>query len=214
MFHVEHWRALAHGCSGFADVDGGDVRLEATHPGAQALSAGADAGAAVPLQPGVRRLRQDPVSRARAEAKSLARRVLPRGRRVWRADGVHPRRRAADASPDRRDRRGPGRAQEVHLSLHQRAVAQREDRSVQAQQVPDVLGARRRRARASRLLGLSRRRIRSRARRHERSAAPRLSRDHEHHALRRRRPQQRARFLRPDDGAGRRGHDALARLLV
>ena len=52
------------------------------------------------------------------------------------------------------------------------------------------------------------------ARRHEGSAASRLPRHHQHHALRRRRPQQRARLLRRDDGAGRRGHDALARLLL
>ncbi len=29
--------------------------------------------------------------------------------------------------------------QEIHLSLHQRAAAEREDRSVQAEQVPDIL---------------------------------------------------------------------------
>ena len=70
-----------------------------------------------------------------------ARRMLQGGRRVRRADGVHPRRRAADASADRRDRRRPGRAQEIHLSLHQRAAAEREARSVQAQQVSDVLAS-------------------------------------------------------------------------
>ena len=46
------------------------------------------------------------------------------------------------------------------------------------------------------------------------AVAARLPRDHQHHAVRRRRSQQRARLLRRDDGAGRRRHDALARLLL
>ena len=53
--------------------------------------------------------------------------MLPRGGGMRRADGEHPRRRAADASADRGDRRRPGRAQEIHLPLHQRAAAERED---------------------------------------------------------------------------------------
>ena len=50
-----------------------------------------------------------------------------------RAGGVDRRRRAAAASRDRRDRRGHHRAQEIRLSLHQRAAAGKEDRPVQAE---------------------------------------------------------------------------------
>ena len=46
---------------------------------------------------------------------------------------VDRRRRAAAAPRDRADRRGHHRAQEVRLSLHQRAAAGKEDRPVQAQ---------------------------------------------------------------------------------
>ena len=73
--------------------------------GQKALSAGAHAGAAVPLQPGVRRLRQGAVSAAHSQEASLAGRMLSRGRRVRRAHGVDSRRRAAAAPADRRDRR-------------------------------------------------------------------------------------------------------------
>ena len=69
-------------------------------------------------------------------------------------------------------------------------------------------------ARAPRLFGLQRRRVRCRAGRHQGSGAPRLSRYHQHDAVRRRRPQQRARLLRRDDGSRRRRHDAVARLLL
>ena len=55
--------------------------LKQTLERAQAVSAGADAGAAVPLQPGVRRLRQDSVSGAHSEEGADAGRVLPGGRR-------------------------------------------------------------------------------------------------------------------------------------
>ena len=51
----------------------------------QALSAGADARAAVPLQSGLRRLRQDPVPGAHPENRTHARRVLQGGRRMRRA---------------------------------------------------------------------------------------------------------------------------------
>ena len=61
----------------------------------EALSAGADAGAAVSLQPGLRRLRQDPVPGRNPAAAAHARAVLRRGRRVRRADRLDPRRRAA-----------------------------------------------------------------------------------------------------------------------
>ena len=51
-------------------------------------------------------------------------RAVLRGRRaVRRADRLHSRRRTAAASADRRDRRRPGRAQEVRLPLHERHQA-------------------------------------------------------------------------------------------
>src|SRR6266404_4534314 len=58
------------------------------------------------------------------------------------ADGFDPRRRAADALGDREDRRGAGGAEEVHLSLHQRAALERKAASFQAQQILDVLRVR------------------------------------------------------------------------
>ena len=48
----------------------------------------------------------------------------------------HPRRRAAAASADRRDRRRTGRAQEVHLPLHERPAAGRRAATIQADEVP------------------------------------------------------------------------------
>ena len=48
----------------------------------------------------------------------------------------------------------------------------------------------------------------------KRSPPPRIPCYNKHHALRRRRPGQRPQLLRPDDGARRRGHDALPRLLL
>ena len=78
---------------------------EAASAGAQALPAGADAGAAVPLQPGLRRLRQDRLSGRDPEPAPVGRRVHGGDRRVRRAGGVDRRRRAAAASRDRADRR-------------------------------------------------------------------------------------------------------------
>src|SRR5262245_46932840 len=122
----------------FTDVDGCELRDEAEARPTETLSAGVDAGAAVSLQPGLRRLRQDPVSGAHPEEGTHAGAVLPRRGRVWCAHGFNPRRRAADALPDREDRGRAGGAAEIHLSVHERAVAQGKDRSLQAEQVPDV----------------------------------------------------------------------------
>ncbi len=141
-------------------------------------------------------------------------RMLPRRRRMRRPHGLDPRRRTAHAPADRQDRRGPGRPQEIHLSLHQRAAAEREDPSLQAQQVPDVQRPPRRPARRARPRRLPRRRIRHRRRRRQRSPAPRLPRHHQHHAVRRRQSEIRPRLLRRDDGPGRRGHDALPGILL
>ena len=67
------------------------------------------ARAAVPVQPRVRGLRQDPASRARAAPAHARRAGGRRDRGVRRADGLDRRRRAADPPRDRRDRAPAGR---------------------------------------------------------------------------------------------------------
>ena len=71
------------------------LRAAAAAARRQAVSAGADAGAAVPLQPGLRRLRQDSASGGDPAAAPDARAVLGSGRRMRRADRLDSRRRAA-----------------------------------------------------------------------------------------------------------------------
>ncbi len=83
---------------------GAYVAQAAPH-GPQALPAGADAGAAVPLQPGLRRLRQDRLPGGNPEPAPQRRRVPGGGRRMRRAGGGHRRRRAAAAQGDAEDRR-------------------------------------------------------------------------------------------------------------
>src|ERR1700691_206804 len=131
-----------NGSSCISDVDGRFLCSAPEGGGTQALSAGVDAGAAVSLQSGLRGMRQDSVSRPHFEDRSLAGRLLQSGRRMRSADGVDSRRRAADASGDRQDCRRAGGAQEIYLSLHQRAAAEREAAPVQAQQISELLGAR------------------------------------------------------------------------
>jgi organic radical activating enzyme len=65
-----------HASSCVTNVDGGELCAAAEARRTEAVSAGADAGAAVPLQSGVRGLREDSVSGARAEARAFAGRVL------------------------------------------------------------------------------------------------------------------------------------------
>ena len=80
------------------DVDGGVVRRCGSGcAGAQALPARADARAALPLQPGLRRLRQDPVPRPRSCKQAPHRRAVParRSTSAGRPMVSHPRRRAA-----------------------------------------------------------------------------------------------------------------------
>ncbi len=173
----------------FTDVDGLVLRPAPEARRTQAVPARAHARAPVPLQPGLRRMRQDPVPRPHPQDRSHSRRMFPRGRRMRRPHGLHPRRRAADASADRRDRRRPGGAQEIYLSLHQRSAAEREVASLQAQQIPDFQRPPRRPARRARLSRLPRRRLRHRRRCDQRSPEPRLPRHHQYHAIRRRRPQ-------------------------
>src|SRR5580658_704910 len=122
----------SYACSGFTDVDGGVVCAAAEARGAEAVSAGADAGAALPVQSGLRGMREDSVSGAHFEEGSLAGGMFPGGGRVRGADGFDPGRRAADASADRGDRRGAGGAEEIYLLMHQRAAAEGKDSAVQA----------------------------------------------------------------------------------
>src|ERR1035438_4304471 len=63
-----------------ADVDRRHVRPQTKTKRPQAVPAGADAGTAVSLQPGVRRLREDPIPRAYSQTRPHPRRVLPRRR--------------------------------------------------------------------------------------------------------------------------------------
>ena len=56
------------GGSGIAGVDGCDICVEAKAGGAEEVSAGADAGASVSLQPGVCGVREDSVSGAHSES--------------------------------------------------------------------------------------------------------------------------------------------------
>src|SRR6266540_1046721 len=69
--------------------------------GAPALSPRADAGAAVPLQSRLRRLRQDRLSGPDPEPPADGEGMPRRGRRMRRADGGDPGRRAADSPGDR-----------------------------------------------------------------------------------------------------------------
>ena len=131
----------------------------------QALSAGADAGAAVPLQSRLRRLRQDRLPRrdpqpALVASPNASRRSTNAARRSCRSP-------AASRCCTRRSTQivdGHRRAAQVRLPVHQRAAAGKEDRSVQAEPVFRLVGPSRRRPRDARPLGLPRRRLRPRGR--------------------------------------------------
>src|SRR5579864_5595995 len=73
----------------FSDVDGRNVSLEAKASGTQTVSFCADAGASLPLQSGMRRLRQDSISSAHFEEGINAGRVLQSGGRMRHAYGLH-----------------------------------------------------------------------------------------------------------------------------
>src|SRR5260370_29451279 len=60
------------GSPSLASLDGCNLCFETEADGPEEVSACADAAAAVPLQPGVRRLRKDPVSRAHPQSRTLA----------------------------------------------------------------------------------------------------------------------------------------------
>src|SRR5271154_2106340 len=93
------------GSPSLASLDGCNLCFEAEAQGPQAVSAGADAGAALSLQPCLRRLRQDPIPGTHPEGGALARGMLQSGRGVRRPDGLDPRRRTSAASEDAGDRR-------------------------------------------------------------------------------------------------------------
>src|SRR5258707_11766903 len=103
------------GSSSLASLDGCNLCFEAEADGQEEVSARADAGAAVPLQSGVRRMRKNSVSRAHPEGGAYARRLFQGGRRVRNPDGCDSRRRTAAASADAGDRCRTGSAQEVRL---------------------------------------------------------------------------------------------------
>src|SRR6185437_16096241 len=71
---------VQHECACIADVDGGQLRHPSEACPPEAVPAGTDAGAPVPLQPGLRRMRQNPVPRPRPEAPVDPRGVLPGSR--------------------------------------------------------------------------------------------------------------------------------------
>ena len=149
----------------------------------QAFPAAGRAGAALSVQPGLRRLRQDPAAR-RAAAPADAGRGRDRGDRgERRPDGLDRRRRAADPPRHPRDRLRVDQAAQVRLPLHQRAADGEEDGPVQALAVLRLGGAHRRPARTPRRVGLPRRRVRQGGRRDRRGQAARLPRDDQHDLL-------------------------------
>ena len=183
--------------------------------GRQALSAGADAGAAVPLQSRLRRLRQDRLSRPDPQPAPLGRRVPRGGRRVRRAGG----RRSPAASRCCTARSSEivegiiARKKFVYLctnalllekkidlfkpspyfawSVHLDGDQEEHDRSVCQDGVYDRAVA------AIRL-----------------AKQARLPRQHQLHAVRQRRARARRRVLRRRDGDGHRRHHRLARLCL
>src|SRR4029077_5410702 len=132
-------------------LDGRHLCAEAEAHRAEALPVRVDAGAAVSLQSGVRGLRQNSLSTTHSEEGIDARGVFQGGGRVRDADGFDSGRRAADAHADRQDCRRPRRAQEIHLSVHQRAALEGKSRFIQTQQISDVFRAYGWAARAPRL---------------------------------------------------------------
>ena len=178
-----------------------DISHRALHPraeaqGQQALSARADARAVVPVQSGVLGLRQDRLPRRDPAQAHVRRGRAARRRRVRRARRLDSRRRAADPQGDAADRRGHHRAQEVRLSVHERAAARAEARSVHAVAVFDVLGSLGRQQGPPRCVRVPRRHVRQGRVRDQGRARERLPRDGELHAVRRRGSRGRRELLR------------------
>ena len=123
------------------------LRAEAEACRAQALSAGADAGAAVPLQPGLRRLRQDPVSGAHPEdtssrRKSASARWKSAARRWCRIPGGEP---LMHPQIDEIVEGLVARKKYIYLCTNALLLKEKA-RPVQAEQVPDLLRPRGRRS--------------------------------------------------------------------
>ncbi len=124
----------------------------------QALPAGADARAAVPLQLACAGCGKIDYPDAILN-KRLSVKVPRRGRRVRRADGRHSGRRAADPQRDRRNRQGHRGAQEIRLAVHQRAAVGKKAAPVRAVALFVLLGPSRRAQAPSRQIGLHGRRL-------------------------------------------------------
>ena len=136
-------------------------------------------------------------------------------RAVGRVPGTgreHRRRRAAAPPRDRRHRGRPRRAPEVRLPLHERAVAGAQARSLHPEQVPELERPPGRARAGARLRCVSRWRLPQGPSRHPGRPGARLSRHHQHHALRRRGSGTHGGLLRRDDAPGCGGHDDLTRL--
>ena len=175
-------------CNGYPLLQGNAYRrlfAQAETAWPQALSARADAGAAVPLQPRLRRLRQDRLSGCDPQPPHDRPGVLGRGRRVRRADGRHSRRRAADPQGDRRDRaRLVERKKFVSLCTNA-LLLEEEARPVHALPVPVLLGASRRPEGPSRQGCVAEGRVRPRRLRDQGGQGARLHRQRQRHHLRR-----------------------------
>ena len=98
----------------------------------------------------------------------------------------HRRRRTAAAQGNAADREGHHRAQEVRLSLHERAADGKEDGRLRAESVLRLVGSPRRRQAGARPFGLARRRVRQGGRGDQGSEAPWFPREHQLHAVQRR----------------------------
>ena len=91
---------IAYACTGVASLDCCYLPAEAEIGGEEAVSVCLDAGTVVPVQFGLRGLREDSVSPSHFEEGAVAGGVLQGGGGVRDADGVDTWRRAFDAFAD------------------------------------------------------------------------------------------------------------------
>ncbi len=182
----------------------------------QALPARADARAAVPLQPGLRRLRQDPVPRAHPQEAAHPRRMLPRRRGMRRARwSASP---AASRCCTRRSPRSStawSRARNTSTCAPTRCCSSRRLDLFQPSKYLTLQRPPRRAAGTPRSLRLPEGGYETAVEGDQGCAVQRGFRVTTNTTLfDGADPDQRPRVLRRDDAAGRRGHDALARLLL
>ncbi len=174
------------------------LSAQAEAAGQQALSAGADAGAVVPLQSRLRRLRQDRLSGRDPQPPPVGAGMPRRGRRVRRADGGDPRRRAADPQEIGEIVTGIV-ARKKFVSLCTNALLlEKKLAPVQAVALSVLLGPSRRPQGASRQVGVAGRRLRARGLGDQGRQGQGLRRQRQCHDLRR---------------PSRRGHRRVPRLL-